>query len=101
VSARVCELLRELSENSSEIDATPRERLVPLTHYDVASLIGASRQTTTSALNKLERRGIIDLGRGWIRIKRLSDLRTCAGLLSIASLQFFLRLCQLADISAM
>ena len=101
VSARVCELLRELAENSSEIDEMHHEHLVPLTHYDIASLIGASRQTTTSALNKLERSGIIELGRGWIRIKRVMALRTAASLISIASLQIFLRLCQLADISVM
>jgi CRP/FNR family transcriptional regulator, cyclic AMP receptor protein len=102
ISARLCELLHELSVGSSEIDdAAAREYLVPLTHYDVASLIGASRQTTTSALNKLERGGIIELGRGWIRVKCLKDLQTYAGSVLLTGLQVFSHLCQLADIPLM
>ncbi|HXG67198.1 MAG TPA: Crp/Fnr family transcriptional regulator [Blastocatellia bacterium] len=101
VSARVCELLHELSVSASEIDATAREYLVPLTHYDVASLIGASRQTTTSILNQLERSGIIELGRGWIRVKCLKDLQTYVGSILVTSLQVFSCLCQLTDIPLM
>ena len=69
VSGRICELLHEMSTSNY---------LVPLTHQDVASLIGAARQTTTTVLNDLERRGIIELGRGWIRVKRLKELQTYA-----------------------
>jgi CRP/FNR family transcriptional regulator, cyclic AMP receptor protein len=81
VSARVCELLHELSTSAIETEITAADYLVPLTHHDVASLIGAARQTTTTVLNDLERRGIIDLGRGWIRIKCLKELQTYSGLL--------------------
>lgn len=84
VSARVCELLHEVATNAAEVEAAASDYLVPLTHYDVASLIGAARQTTTTVLNDLERRGIIELGRGWIRIKRLKELQTYAGLLIAA-----------------
>ena len=80
VSARVCELLHELSTSAAEIETAASDYLVPLTHHDVASLIGAARQTTTTVLNDLERRGIIELGRGWIRVKRLKELQTYAGL---------------------
>jgi CRP-like cAMP-binding protein len=76
VSARVCELLHELSTSACEGESAINDYLVPLTHHDVASLIGAARQTTTTVLNDLERRGIIELGRGWIRIKRLKELQT-------------------------
>ena len=76
VSARICELLHELSTSSAEVKTAFSDYLVPLTHQDVASLIGAARQTTTTVLNDLERRGIIDLGRGWIRVKRLKELQT-------------------------
>ena len=81
VSARVCELLHEVGTSAAEVDAAASDYLVPLTHHDVASLIGAARQTTTTVLNDLERRGIIELGRGWIRIKRLKELQTYASLL--------------------
>lgn len=80
VSARICELLHELSTNSVEVEIAS-DYLVPLTHHDVASLIGAARQTTTTVLNDLERRGIIELGRGWIRVKLLKQLQTYMGML--------------------
>jgi CRP/FNR family transcriptional regulator len=90
VSARVCELLHELAVEGPE-PAAAGDCLVPLTHHDVASLIGAARQTTTSVLNDMERRGVIELGRGWVRIKCLKDLQTYAGLL-VACLQTFFAL---------
>jgi CRP/FNR family transcriptional regulator len=78
VSARICELLHELSTSSAELETVASGYLVPLTHQDVASLIGAARQTTTTILNDLERRGIIELGRGCIRVKHLKELQTYA-----------------------
>jgi|SRR5689334_342866 len=81
VSARICELLHELSTSSAAVETIGNNHLVPLTHHDVASLIGAARQTTTTVLNDLERRGIIELGRGWIRVKCLKQLQTYAVLL--------------------
>jgi len=78
VSARICELLHELATSSAEVENASSGYLVPLTHHDVASLIGAARQTTTTVLNDLERRGIIELGRGSIRVKRLKELQTYA-----------------------
>ena len=78
VTARVCELLHELSANALPAGEV-HQSLIPLTHQDVASLIGASRQTTTSILNDLMRSGFIELGRGWVRIKSLKDLQRYAG----------------------
>jgi CRP-like cAMP-binding protein len=92
VSARVCELLHELSTSAAEIEPAAADYLVPLTHHDVASLIGAARQTTTTILNDLERRGIIELGRGWVRVKCLKQLQTYAGLLLAVSFQTFFHL---------
>ena len=77
VSGRICELLHDLATSSAE--AATGDYIVPLTHQDVASLIGAARQTTTTVLNDLERRGIIELGRGSIRVKTLKELQTYAG----------------------
>jgi len=78
VSGRICELLHELSTSSAEFETVATDYIVPLTHQDVASLIGAARQTTTTVLNDLERRSIIELGRGSIRVKRLKELQTYA-----------------------
>jgi CRP-like cAMP-binding protein len=84
--------LHELSTSASDLETAISEYLVPLTHHDVASLIGAARQTTTTVLNDLERRNIIELGRGWIRVKRLKDLQTYAGLLLTIGFQTFFTL---------
>lgn len=89
VSARVCELLHELATSAADIEPAANDYLVPLTHHDVASLIGAARQTTTTVLNDLERRGIIELGRGRVRVKRLKELQTYVGLLLAMSAQTF------------
>lgn len=99
VPSRVCELLHELLTTGAAVSpvATP-ELLVPLTHQDVASLIGASRQTTTTVLNDLERRGIIELGRGWIRVKQLKELQVYVGSLLFACMEIIFHHCQLADI---
>jgi CRP/FNR family cyclic AMP-dependent transcriptional regulator len=75
VSSRICELLYELSGDAPDAKREERGSLIPLMQHDVASLIGAARQTTTSILNDLERRHIIELGHGWIRLKRPQELR--------------------------
>jgi CRP/FNR family cyclic AMP-dependent transcriptional regulator len=99
VPSRVCELLHELSTTGgTDAHGHAHEPLVPLTHQDVASLIGASRQTTTTVLNDLERRGIIELGRGSIRVLRLKDLQVYVGSLLFALAQIIFHHCQLADI---
>jgi CRP/FNR family cyclic AMP-dependent transcriptional regulator len=97
VAARVCELLHEISTSSVAASPAAPELLVPLTHQDVASLIGASRQTTTTVLNDLERRGIIELGRGWIRVTHLKELQVYVGSLALACAQIIFHYCQLAD----
>jgi len=89
VSGRICELLHELSTSATEVEGAANNYVVPLTHHDVASLIGAARQTTTTVLNDLERRGIIELGRGCIRVKRLKELQTYAGLLFVFCVNIF------------
>jgi CRP/FNR family cyclic AMP-dependent transcriptional regulator len=100
VAARVCELLHELSAGTQPAQSEGQSSLVPLMHHDIASLIGASRQTTTSVLNDLERREIIELGRGWVRVRCLKSLQTYVGGVICAALQIFFMLCQVADILA-
>jgi len=97
VPARVCELLHELSAYALP-GGGGHQPLISLMHQDVACLIGASRQTTTSILNDLMRRGFIELGRGWIRIKSLTDLQRHTSTLLFVSLQVFLHLRRFADI---
>lgn len=97
VPARVCELLYELSAYALPAGGRPQS-LIPLMHQDVASLIGATRQTTTSILNDLMRRGFIELGRGWIQIKSLTDLQRYISTVLFVGVQVFLQVGRLADI---
>ena len=85
VWARVCELLHDYSTSAAAVSPT-HDLVVPLTHQDVANLIGTSRQTTTTFLNVLERRGVIELGRGWIRVKHLEHLQPYAGSAAVDAL---------------
>jgi CRP/FNR family transcriptional regulator len=74
---RISELLAEFASDHHPAASGPAEILIPLTHGDIASMIGASRPKTTTALNKLERMGLIELGRRSIRIKSIEIM--CGG----------------------
>ena len=51
-----------------------------LTHEDLAAWVGATRAVTTRALGSLRDRGLIDFGRGWIRVVDGPGLRAlCRG----------------------
>lgn len=67
VTTRIAELLLEFAREQGRADRS--EVLIPLTHQDIADLVGASRQTTTSVLNDLERLGVIELGRRSVRVR--------------------------------
>ena len=48
------------------------------THEEIAQLIGSTRETTTSNLNKFESEGLIEKGRGYIVIKDENGLKARA-----------------------
>lgn len=51
-----------------------------LTHEDLAAWVGATRAVTTRALGSLRDRGLVDFGRGWIRVVDGPSLRSlCRG----------------------
>jgi CRP/FNR family transcriptional regulator, cyclic AMP receptor protein len=51
-----------------------------LTHAEVASLVGCTRQTATTFINKLEEEGLLQFTRQQIRIHSISKLEQLAGL---------------------
>lgn len=55
-----------------------QEISVPLSQGELASLIGATRETTSTTLNNLARRGLIRLGRRQLIIPSLDDVRAAA-----------------------
>jgi CRP/FNR family transcriptional regulator len=60
VYQRLAVLLLNLLE-SYGYDKNGKQYLyIKLTHYDIASLIGSTRETTTACLNEFKREGLID-----------------------------------------
>jgi CRP-like cAMP-binding protein len=55
-----------------------QETSVPLSQGELASLIGATRETTSTTLNTLARRGLIRLGRRQLIVPSLDDVRNAA-----------------------
>jgi CRP-like cAMP-binding protein len=55
-----------------------QEFSIPLSQGELASLIGATRETTSTTLNALARRGLIRLGRRQLIVISLDDLRSAA-----------------------
>jgi CRP/FNR family cyclic AMP-dependent transcriptional regulator len=51
---------------------------VPITQAELANLVGATRETTSTALNQLERRGLVTLSRRLLTIPSPSLLRSVA-----------------------
>ncbi|MEZ5355168.1 MAG: Crp/Fnr family transcriptional regulator [Bryobacteraceae bacterium] len=51
------------------------DAVIPLTQSELAQLVGASRETTSTALNQLERQGLVHLGRGSVRVFNPERLR--------------------------
>ncbi len=55
-----------------------RKHDVPLTQAELAVMVGASRETTSSVLNVLERRGLLELRRGRILMPAVMSRTTAA-----------------------
>lgn len=51
---------------------------VPITQLELADLIGATRETTSTTLNQLERRGLVRLSRRMLTIESPKQLRAAA-----------------------
>jgi CRP-like cAMP-binding protein len=52
-----------------------RDPILPLTQNELAQLTGATRETTSTALNELEREGLVELGRRSVRLVDAERLR--------------------------
>lgn len=68
VDRRLAWLLFRLASPVSTPEGEKIRVNVRLTHQELASMIGSCRQTTTSALGRLQRDGIISLGKHYIEI---------------------------------
>lgn len=48
---------------------------IPLTHKDVGSLVGLTRETTSIEMKRLERKNLIEYNRGMVVVKNINKLR--------------------------
>lgn len=70
VGARLARALLRLGERFGQVAADGSVRItLPLTHENLAAMIGAARETTTAALGELRRLGLIEGTRGTYRFR--------------------------------
>jgi CRP/FNR family transcriptional regulator, cyclic AMP receptor protein len=74
VITRIAELLLNMTERGDSATGRGDACKIALTHQDIASLVGVSRQTTTESLDMLKLRGLIDLGHRSIFVKDRTQL---------------------------
>lgn len=77
-SERIREIILDkpcIAVNLIHILGNVLKNTLELTHEEIASLISSTRQTLTTILNRLEKSGIIELGRKTIKIKDMERLK--------------------------
>lgn len=77
VEYRILHYLAELSELVKPSEDGQGHQL-PITQLELADLIGATRETTSTTLNQLERRGLLKLSRRMLTIPSPSTLMSAA-----------------------
>ncbi len=77
VEYRILHYLAELSKLVQPSEADGGYQL-PITQLELADLIGATRETTSTTLNQLERRGLVKLSRRLLTIPSPVTLRSAA-----------------------
>jgi CRP/FNR family transcriptional regulator len=79
VEQRILLVLSDLAVVFDQNGAGENNVLVPLSQSELASLVGATRETTSTTLNGLERRGLLRLGRRNLTILSSGALRAAVG----------------------
>ncbi len=77
VEYRILHYLAELSGSVKPLENGEGYQL-PITQLELADLIGATRETTSTTLNQLERRGLVKLSRRLLTIPSPVTLRSAA-----------------------
>lgn len=78
VEQRILLILEKLARNIGTSSGNGENYSVPLSQSELASFIGATRETTSTTLNLLERRGLVKLGRRLLVIPSVGALTTAA-----------------------
>lgn len=69
VTSRIIKLILRLSIRGGNQGSNSISLEIPLTHQEIAEMIGASRQTVTSVLSKLRRQGVLNVVQHRIQIQ--------------------------------
>jgi CRP/FNR family transcriptional regulator len=69
VQERILLSLAEVAEIVERNIANEGEVSIPLSQEELANLVGATRETTSTSLNELERRGLVQLGRRQVVVR--------------------------------
>jgi CRP/FNR family transcriptional regulator len=77
VSRKLARSLCRLADSSMIPEASPAT-IEAITHEDLAALVGTVREVVSRALSSFHKQGILDTGRGKIRILDLPRLRAIA-----------------------
>ena len=83
VEYRILYYLCELATLVGSRNDGPQEYSIPLSQSELASLIGATRETTSTTLNSLARRGLVQLGRRLLIISSVDHVRNAAAQRSV------------------
>ncbi len=75
---RVVLILCELAESHGNLSGNRVEIRLPLSHQDIAELIGVSRETATIALGELQAAGLVEMSRRRIAIADVRGLQRVA-----------------------
>src|SRR5271165_459387 len=78
VEYRILHFVAQLAETIG-VGGDGRERTIPLSQGELASVIGATRETTSTMLNTLARRGLLRLGRRKLVVPSLEQVRAATG----------------------
>lgn len=77
--------VKNFAQRARLLDSSGRETaswsdpaVVHLTHQELANMIGICRQTATLFLGRFRDEGILDTGKGYIKLYDLNRLRTLA-----------------------
>lgn len=86
VEQRIARLLLRWVDNLPASNAPLSNNYIRLSQKDLAGLIGATRETTSNALNRLQRRGCIEIRRRRIAIRSVEELKQHGGTLPVPKL---------------
>ena len=75
VPARLSQTLLQLAERYGEREAEGVRIRFKITHRELAQLIGSTRETTSAALGRMERQGLLSKRYGMIVLKNLKRLK--------------------------